>query len=151
MAVSEKDEAPDFTLKDQDGKDVRLSHFRGKTVILYFYPKDDTPACTKEACSIRDTFSSFGEHNAVVLGVSADDAGSHQKFRTQFNLPFTLLTDPDFALAKMYGAWGTKNLYGRIYEGLLRWTFIISPDGSVKKIIKKVKTASHGVDLLAYI
>lgn len=151
MAVSENETAPDFTLKDQDGKDVSLSQFKGKTVILYFYPKDNTPGCTKEACSIRDSFEAIWERNAIVLGLSADGATSHQKFRALFNLPFTLLTDPDNNLAKTYGAWGTKNMYGKVYEGLLRWTFVIGPDGVVKKIFKKVNTTSHGEDLLAYI
>ncbi|MFP4330246.1 MAG: thioredoxin-dependent thiol peroxidase, partial [Spirochaetaceae bacterium] len=127
------DKAPDFTLPDQDGKEVRLADYAGKRVILYFYPKDDTPGCTKEACSIRDTFPALSEKDAVVFGISADSVESHRKFKAKHNLPFTLLSDPDKQVIQAYGAWGTKKMYGKEYEGIMRYTYLIAPDGTVEK------------------
>ncbi|MFW6214338.1 MAG: thioredoxin-dependent thiol peroxidase [Alkalispirochaetaceae bacterium] len=142
------DKAPDFTLPDQDGKEVRLADYAGKRVIVYFYPKDDTPGCTKEACSIRDTFPALSEKDAVVFGISADSVESHRKFKAKHNLPFTLLSDPDKQVIQAYGAWGTKKMYGKEYEGIMRYTYLIAPDGTVEKAFDKVKTASHGEELL---
>ncbi|MFW5812005.1 MAG: thioredoxin-dependent thiol peroxidase [Alkalispirochaetaceae bacterium] len=142
------DKAPDFTLPDQDGKEVRLADYAGKRVILYFYPKDDTPGCTKEACSIRDTFPALSEKDAVVFGISADSVESHRKFKAKHNLPFTLLSDPDKQVIQAYGAWGTKKMYGKEYEVIMRYTYLIAPDGTVEKAFDKVKTASHGEELL---
>lgn len=142
------DKAPDFTLLNQDGESVSLSDYLGKRVILYFYPKDDTPGCTKEACSIRDSFPALTEKDAVVLGISADSVESHKKFKEKFSLPFTLLSDPDKAVIKAYGAWGTKKMYGKEYEGIMRYTYLIGADGTVEKAFEKVKTAQHGEELL---
>jgi len=143
--------APNFRLKDQDGNEVSLEDFRGKTVIVYFYPKDDTPGCTKEACSLRDAFPDLSAKGAVVLGISKDGVASHVKFRQKYSLPFTLLSDPDATVQKAWGAWGTKSMYGKPYEGTLRTTFVISPEGIIKKIEKKVSVSTHGSDVLAYI
>lgn len=142
------DKAPDFTLPDQDGASVSLKDFAGRRVIVYFYPKDNTPGCTKEACSIRDNFPALSEKEAVVLGISADSVESHKKFKEKFNLPFTLLSDPEKEVIKAYGAWGTKKMYGKEYEGIMRYTYVIGADGTVEKAFEKVKTAQHGEELL---
>ena len=140
--------APGFTLPDQDGKEVSLSDFAGKRVIVYFYPKDDTPGCTKEACSIRDNYPAMTEKDATVLGISADSVASHKKFQEKHSLPFTLLSDPDREVIKAYGAWGTKKMYGKEYEGIMRYTYLIGADGNVEQAFKKVKSAQHGTELL---
>ena len=140
--------APDFTLPDENGEQVSLSDFAGKKVIVYFYPKDNTPGCTKEACSIRDSFPAITERNSVVLGISADSVESHKKFKEKNNLPFTLLSDPEKEVIKAYGAWGTKKMYGKEYEGIMRYTYVIGSDGTVEKTFGKVKTAQHGEELL---
>jgi len=142
------DRAPDFALKDQDGNTHRLKDYAGKTVVLYFYPKDDTPGCTKEACSFRDQHEAIVEREAVVLGVSKDDAESHQKFREKFDLPFPLLIDDDAKVATAYGAWGEKQLYGKTVIGMTRSTFIIGPDGHVKKVWKQVQAEGHAEKVL---
>jgi len=142
------DEAPSFSLKDQDGKTHSLTDYAGKTVVLYFYPKDDTPGCTKEACSFRDNFGAIEEAGAVVLGVSADDAGSHQKFREKYDLPFPLLVDEGAKVASAYGAWGEKVLYGKTVIGMTRSTFIIGPDGKLTKVWKQVKAEGHAEHVL---
>lgn len=142
------DKAPDFTLQNQDGETVSLKDFAGKRVIVYFYPKDDTPGCTKEACSIRDNFPALAEKDAVVLGISADSVESHKRFKEKFDLPFTLLSDPEKEVIRAYGAWGTKKMYGKEYEGIMRYTYIIGADGTVEKAFEKVKTAQHGEELL---
>mgnify|MGYP006280337943 CR=1 FL=1 len=142
------DKAPDFTLPDQDGASVSLKDFAGRRVIVYFYPKDNTPGCTKEACSIRDNFPALSEKEAVVLGISADSVESHKKFKEKFNLPFTLLSDPEMEVIKAYGAWGTKKMYGKEYDGIMRYTYVIGADGTVEKAFEKVKTAQHGEELL---
>jgi peroxiredoxin Q/BCP len=142
------DKAPDFTLPNQDGESVSLGDYAGKRVIVYFYPKDNTPGCTKEACSIRDNFPALTEKDAVVLGISADSVDSHRKFKEKFSLPFTLLSDPEMEVIKAYGAWGTKKMYGKEYEGIMRYTYVIGADGTVEKAFDKVKTAQHGEELL---
>jgi peroxiredoxin Q/BCP len=140
---SEGDLAPDFELPDQDGNAVRLSDFRGRTVVLYFYPKDDTPGCTKQACAIRDRFEEFDHAAAVVLGVSPDDPKSHTRFRQKFGLPFTLLADTEHEVAETYGVWVEKSMYGRTYMGIERSTFVIGPDGLVQSVFRKVKAGDH--------
>jgi peroxiredoxin Q/BCP len=141
--------APDFELESDTGERIRLSSLRGKPVVLYFYPKDDTPGCTTQACGIRDVYGEFERAGAVVLGVSPDDAGSHVKFKHKYGLPFTLLADPDHAVAERYGAWGEKKNYGRTYMGIVRSTFVIDADGNVKKAMRNVKAATHADDVLA--
>ena len=144
-------EAPDFTLKDQDGQRVSLRDLRGKWVVLYFYPKDDTPGCTKEACSFRDNHGQLQQRGAVVLGVSGDSEASHRKFADKYELPFPLLVDADHEVAKAYGAWGTKSNYGRTYEGVIRSTFVMGPDGRIAKVWPKVKPAEHGQEVLRWL
>jgi thioredoxin-dependent peroxiredoxin len=135
--------APGFTLPDQDGKPVKLSDFKGQAVVLYFYPKDDTPGCTQEACDFRDEYSALKKAGAVVLGVSPDDSKRHGKFAAKFKLPFTLLADTDHSAAEAYGAWAEKSMYGRKYMGIVRSTFLIAPDGSVARVWPKVKVRGH--------
>ena len=143
------DKAPDFTLQSDSGKEVSLSQFLGKKeVILYFYPKDNTPGCTKEACSFRDSINVFGSKNAEVLGVSPDSVKSHQNFIQKQNLNFTLLSDPDHKVAEAYGAWGKKSMYGKKYMGILRTTFVIGKDGKIKKVFEKVKPEGHAEEIL---
>lgn len=142
------DRAPDFALQDQDGKTHRLSDYAGQTVVLYFYPKDDTPGCTKEACSFRDNHGAIQEAGAVVLGVSADDAASHQKFAEKYDLPFPLLVDEGAKVASEYGAWGEKVLYGKTVIGMTRSTFVIGPDGHLTKVWKRVQAEGHGEAVL---
>src|SRR5690606_38744344 len=137
-----------FTLQDQDGNSHRLEDYRGKTVVLYFYPKDDTPGCTKEACSFRDNFGEIEEAGAVVLGVSVDDATSHQKFREKYELPFPLLVDDGAKVATEYGAWGEKVLYGKKRIGMTRSTFVIGPEGKLIKVWKQVKAEGHAEHVL---
>ena len=136
------DKAPDFDLMADDGKQIRLRDLKGKTVILYFYPKDDTPGCTQEACDFRDDYSKFAK-KAVILGVSLDDVKSHQKFKTKFSLPFPLLSDQGAVVSKKYGVYKQKNMYGRTYWGIERTTFVISPEGRIQTIFPKVKVNGH--------
>ncbi|HEX6292707.1 MAG TPA: thioredoxin-dependent thiol peroxidase [Herpetosiphonaceae bacterium] len=143
------DPAPDFTLKSDAGEDVTLSSFRGRPVILYWYPKDDTPGCTVEACSFRDAYGEFQRAGAAVLGVSADDTRSHQKFKTKYSLPFTLLSDSDHQVAEQYGVWGLKKFMGREFEGVSRVTYLIDADGTIKQIWPKVKPEGHADEILA--
>ena len=147
--VHEGDVAPDFELPTDSGGTVKLSSLRGKPVVLYFYPKDDTPGCTAQACGIRDAYGEFERAGAVVLGVSPDDEGSHVKFREKYSLPFTLLADTDHAVAEQYGAWGEKTYSGRTYMGVKRTTFVIDADGRVSKVMENVKPATHADDVLA--
>ena len=149
--LKEGSKAPDFTAKDQNGNTVKLSNLKGQKVVLYFYPKDDTPGCTKEACSFRDDYSLFALKGAVVIGVSPDSASSHQKFRAKYGLPFYLLSDPDHRVAEAYGAWGEKKMYGRTYEGILRSTFVIDEEGRVAKAFRNVKPEGHAQEVLAYL
>jgi len=143
------DAAPGFSLPDQDGNTLTLSQFAGKNVVLYFYPKDDTPGCTVEACNFRDEHSALEAAGAVVLGVSADSTASHRKFATKFDLPFPLLADTEHTLCEAYGAWGEKSLYGRKFLGIIRSTFLIGPDGKVKRVWPKVKVDGHVAEVLA--
>jgi thioredoxin-dependent peroxiredoxin len=147
--VEEGKAAPDFTLTSDDGETVTLSELRGKPVVLYFYPKDDTPGCTTQACGLRDAYDEFERAGAVVLGVSPDDEKSHVKFRNKYGLPFTLLADPDHAVADRYGVWGEKKYMGRTYFGVERTTFVIDADGTVKRVLRGVKPATHADDVLA--
>jgi peroxiredoxin Q/BCP len=150
MAIQEGKTAPAFTLKDADGHDVALSSFAGKNVILYFYPKDDTPGCTKEACGFRDGWSDLKKAGAVVLGVSADSAASHKAFAAKHRLPFTLLSDPDRTVMTKYGAWGEKVMYGKKVTGVIRSTVWIGPDGKVKKHWARVReAATHPDEVIA--
>ena len=145
------DAAPNFRLPSTEGKDISLKDYKGKHVVLYFYPKDDTPGCTAEACSFRDSNADLTAAGAVVLGVSTDPIKSHDKFREKYKLNFPLLSDESADVAKMFGAWKEKNLYGRRTWGVARSTFLIGPDGRIRKIWKKVDTANHGPELLAEI
>lgn len=140
--------APDFTSKDQNGNKVKLSDFKGQKVVLYFYPKDDTPGCTKEACSFRDADDVFKERGIKVFGVSIDDEKSHQKFISKYQLPFDLLVDTDKKIVEKYGVWGEKSMYGRKYMGTFRKTFLIGEDGKVVKIFDKVDVAKHADEVL---
>jgi peroxiredoxin Q/BCP len=140
--------APQFTGKDQDGKTISLDDFKGRKVILYFYPKDDTPGCTAEACNLRDNYEDLISRGFVILGVSPDTEKSHVKFRTKFDLPFSLLADPAAEIIKLYGAWGEKNMYGKKYDGVLRTTFVIGEDGLIRKIFNKVETGNHTRQIL---
>ena len=146
--LKEGDIAPDFTSKDQNGNEIKLSDFKGQKVVLYFYPKDDTPGCTKQACSLRDGFPELKKNNITVLGVSVDDEKSHQKFIAKYDLPFTLIADTDKSIVEKYGVWGEKNMYGRKYMGTNRQTFLIDEDGKLKKIMKKVKVSEHADEVL---
>jgi peroxiredoxin Q/BCP len=147
--LKEGNKAPDFTAKDRDGNKVKLSDYKGKRVVLYFYPKDDTPGCTKEACSFRDADDVFNSKGIKVFGVSTDDEKSHQKFISKFQLPFDLLADTDKKIVEKYGVWGEKSMYGRTYMGTLRKTFLIGEDGKIVKIFDKVKVAEHADEVLA--
>ena len=147
--INEGDQAPDFTLQSDAGTDVTLSSLRGHPVVLYFYPKDDTPGCTAQACGIRDAWAEFERAGAVVLGVSPDGERSHAKFRDKYDLPFTLLADTDHSVAEEYGVWGEKSYMGRHYFGVNRSTFVIDENGKVKKVFEKVKPATHADDVLA--
>lgn len=137
------DKAPDFTAKDQNGNDISLSSFAGKVLVLYFYPKDDTPGCTAQACNLRDNYSELLKKGFKIVGISADSDLSHKNFADKYNLPFPLIADPDKKIIKDYGVWGEKKMYGRTYEGIFRTTFIISEEGKIAKIIDKVKTKDH--------
>jgi len=146
--IEEGKPAPNFELQSDSGETVELAGLRGRPVVLYFYPKDDTPGCTAQACGIRDAYGEFERAGAVVLGVSPDDERSHVKFKEKYELPFTLLADPDHAVAERYGAWGEKKYMGRSYVGVLRSTFVIGADGTVKKVLRNVKPATHADDVL---
>lgn len=147
--LKDNDLAPDFTLLDDAGEEITLSSFRGKKVVVYFYPKDNTPGCTTEACSFRDDYAQFTALGAVVIGISPDSGTSHAKFRLKFGLPFHLVSDPDHAVATTYGAWGPKTNYGRIYEGIIRSTFVVGEDGRLIKVFPKVKPEGHAQEVLA--
>ncbi len=142
------DAAPDFALPDQDGTIHSLAGYRGRTVVLYFYPRDNTPGCTIQACSLRDRHAEILAEGAVVLGVSRDDADSHRDFRERQRLPFPLLVDDEAAVATRFGAWGERALYGRRFEGMTRSTFIIGPDGILTRVWKRARAAGHGAAVL---
>jgi thioredoxin-dependent peroxiredoxin len=143
------DKAPEFRTVDQDGEAVSLKDFRGRRVVLYFYPKDDTPGCTKEACSFRDGYSKFRRRKIEVLGVSVDDEKSHKKFADKFDLPFRLLADTDKRIVKDYGVWGEKSLYGRKFMGIHRVTYVIDEKGKIAAVWPKVKPDGHADEILA--
>jgi len=149
LKLKEGDPAPALAAATQDGQRVSLSDFKGKNVILYFYPKDDTPGCTKEACAFRDEFAHFKAKDTVVLGVSIDPVKAHAKFVEKYKLPFTLLADEDKKIVQAYGVWGQKSFMGRKYMGTHRVTFLIGPDGKIKKIWRTVKPAEHAREVLA--
>lgn len=146
--LTEGEKAPDFTAKDQNGNSVSLKDFQGKKVVLYFYPADDTPTCTIEACNLRDNYSDLKKAGLVVIGVSPDDKTSHKKFEEKYDLPFILLEDPTKKIIEKYGVWGEKNMYGKKYMGLLRTTFLIDEKGLIMKIFKKPKSKIHSEEIL---
>ena len=148
MSVEEGKAAPAFNLESTDGEKISLSGLKGKKVVLYFYPKDDTPGCTTEACNFRDSFADFKKAGAVILGVSPDALKSHEKFKSKFNLPFPLLADEDHAVAEKYGVWKEKSMYGKKYMGIERSTFVIDGAGKIAKIFAKVKVAEHHEEVL---
>jgi peroxiredoxin Q/BCP len=146
--LKEGDKAPDFTATDQNGKTVSLSDYKGKTVVLYFYPKDDTPGCTAEACDFRDNYQFLSSQGYEVIGVSTDDEKSHKKFETKYNLPFTLIADSDQQIVNSYGVWVEKNMYGKKYMGTQRTTFIIDQGGNISHVISKVDTKNSSQQVL---
>jgi thioredoxin-dependent peroxiredoxin len=148
MPISANQTAPDFVLPDENGVPQSLSDYRGKPVVLYFYPKDDTPGCTTEACNFRDDYSAYEEAGVVILGVSPDSPKSHTKFKAKYNLPFTLLSDEDHHVAELYGVWGPKKYMGREYEGIYRTTFVIDSEGNLQQVFEDVKPADHSAQLL---
>lgn len=149
--IPENSVAPDFDLLDETGTSLRLSDYHGKDVVLYFYPKDDTPGCTTEACAFRDDYGDYEKAGVVILGVSADSPKSHAKFKEKYGLPFTLLSDEDHKVCEQYGVWAKKKMIGREYMGILRTTYLISKDGVVKKVFENVKPAGHSSEILALI
>ncbi len=151
MGLEAGDVAPDFSAKDQEGKEVKLSSFHGKKVILYFYPKDDTPGCTAQACNLRDNYDGLLDKGYVVLGVSVDNEKSHVKFIKKFNLPFPLLADTDHAIVESYGVWAEKSMYGKTYMGTVRTTFIIDENGLIEKVLHKIDTKNHTDQILGTI
>lgn len=148
MQINVGDKAPEFSTTDQEGKEVKLSDYKGKKVVLYFYPKDNTPGCTAEACNLRDNYNRFISKGYEVLGVSSDSEKSHQKFIDKYDLPFRLLADTDKNIHEKYGTWVEKSMYGRKYMGTARVTFIIDENGIVEKVIEKVKTKDHAAQIL---
>jgi peroxiredoxin Q/BCP len=146
--IAAGESAPDFTLLDADGNAVRLADLRGRPVVLYFYPKDDTPGCTKEACAFRDARAELGASQAVVLGISPDSSASHARFRSKYGLDFTLLSDPDKAVSERYGAFGDKVLYGKKTRGMIRSTFVIDAAGVVRKVFPRVRVDGHVAQVL---
>ncbi|GAB3340156.1 thioredoxin-dependent thiol peroxidase [Marivirga atlantica] len=148
MELNIGDKAPDFTAKDQDGNDISLADFKGKKVVLYFYPKDSTPGCTAQACNLRDNYQDLLDKGYAVIGVSQDSEKSHKKFIEKQSLPFPLIADTDHTVHNLYGTWGEKKMYGRTYMGTFRTTFVIDEEGKIEDIIKKVKTKEHTAQIL---
>jgi peroxiredoxin Q/BCP len=148
IMFKEGSEAPDFTLPDEAGIEHRLSDYRGKPVLLYFYPKDDTPGCTTEACNFRDDYSAYRKADVTILGVSKDDPKKHSKFKEKYQLPFTLLADTDHKVCELFGVWGRKKAMGREYDGIFRTTFLIDAQGTIVKVFEKVKPADHSAEVL---
>ena len=148
MALKVGDKAPSFKLKNQDEKVISLADQKGKTIVLYFYPKDDTSGCTREACNFRDEFPKFGKMKAEIIGVSADSVESHKKFAEKYNLPFNLLSDEGKEVIEKYGVWQEKSMYGKKYMGIVRTTFIIDPSGKIHKIFPKVKVEKHNKEVM---
>ena len=151
MSINVNDKAPEFTLQDENGKEISLKGLRGKTVVLYFYPRADTPGCTIEACEFRDTYKQMQKTGAVLLGISPDTPQAQKKFQDKFSLPFTLLADADKKVAVAYDVLKEKNMYGKKVMGIVRTTFIIGPDGKVQHIFPKVKAEGHAAEVLAYL
>ena len=143
--------APDFSLLDKDGKTVRLSDFQGKKVVLYFYPKDNTPGCTRQACAFAASYEQFKAQNATVIGISKDSVASHLKFAQKYDLPFILLSDPELQAIQAYDVWQEKKLYGKVSMGVVRSTFIIDEQGNIEKVMPKVKTDTNAAEILAYL
>jgi peroxiredoxin Q/BCP len=143
--------APDFSLADETGKIHQVSEYKGKNVLLYFYPKDDTPGCTTEACNFRDDYGVYEKAGVVILGVSADSVASHAKFKAKYHLPFNLLADTDHAVCEKYGVWGRKKMMGKEYDGIFRTSYLIGTDGKIKKVFADVKPAGHSQEVLAAI
>jgi peroxiredoxin Q/BCP len=148
MPISSGITAPDFTLSDETGTPRQLSSYRGKPVVLYFYPKDDTPGCTKEACSFRDDYSVYERSGVVILGISPDSPKSHAKFKAKYNLPFTLLADIGHKVCDLYEVWGAKKFMGKAYDGVYRTTFLIGPEGKIIKVFENVKPDGHSAEIL---
>ena len=148
MTLNVGDKAPSFKLKNQDGEIISSADLKGKSVVLYFYPKDDTLGCTKESCNFRDEFPKFGKLNAEIVGVSADSVDSHRKFANKYNFPFNLLSDEKKEVIEKYGVWQEKSMYGRKYMGIVRTTFIIDPSGKISKIFPKVKIDGHNEEVM---
>lgn len=148
MGLEINDYAPEFSLYDETGIERRLSDYRGKKILLYFYPKDDTPGCTAEACNFRDDYSVYVDAGIIILGISADNAASHQKFKKKYELPFNLLSDEKHLVAEKYEAWGLKKFMGKEYLGILRSTFLISEEGKILRIFKNVKPAIHSKEII---
>jgi len=148
MGLQAGDSAPAFSAKDQDGNEVKLSDYKGEKVILYFYPKDDTPGCTAQSCNLRDNYDVLLKRGYKVLGVSVDDEKSHRKFIKKYNLPFPLLADTDQKLVNAYGVWGEKKLFGRDYMGIIRTTFVIDENGVIEEVVQKVDTENHTDQIL---
>ena len=143
--------APDFTLKNQEGQEVSLSQFAGKRVVLYFYPRDNTPGCTRQACGFAQNYEGFIQRDVVVIGVSKDSVASHLKFAQKYELPFVLLSDPDLEAIQAYGVWQEKKLYGKVSMGVVRTTYIIDPQGVIEKVMPKVKPDTNATEILAYL
>jgi peroxiredoxin Q/BCP len=148
MVITEKSFAPDFELQNEGGVKTRLADYRGKPVVLYFYPKDDTPGCTTEACGFRDDYSAFTKKDIIILGVSPDTSKSHKKFKDKYNLPFPLLADIDHKVCELYGVWGRKQMMGKEYDGVFRTTFVIDREGKIVKVFEKVKPSEHAKEVL---
>ncbi len=148
ITLKEKDKAPDFNLQGDDGKDYKLSDFLGNDVLIYFYPKDDTPGCTTEACEIRDNYKDMKKLGLVVLGISPDNTKSHNKFKEKYKLPFTLLSDTDHKVCELYGVWAKKKFMGREYMGVVRSSFLIDSKGKIKKIYEEVKPKEHAKEVI---
>ena len=143
--------APDFTLQDKDGNDVRLSDFAGKRVVLYFYPRDNTPGCSRQACAFAAAYDGFRELDAVVIGVSKDSVASHQRFAEKYNLPFILLSDPELQAIQAYGVWQEKKNYGKVSMGVVRTTYVIDPEGRIERVFPKVKPDTNAAEILEYL
>lgn len=143
--------APDFTLKNQEGQEVSLSQFAGKRVVLYFYPRDNTPGCTRQACGFAQNYEGFTQRDVVVIGVSKDSVASHLKFAQKYELPFVLLADPDLQAIQAYGVWQEKKLYGKVSMGVVRTTYVIDPQGVIEKVMPKVKPDTNAAEILAYL
>lgn len=143
--------APDFTLKNQEGQEISLSQFAGKRVVLYFYPRDNTPGCTRQACGFAQNYEGFNQRDVVVIGVSKDSVASHLKFAQKYELPFVLLSDPDLEAIQAYGVWQEKKLYGKVSMGVVRTTYVIDPQGVIEKVMPKVKPDTNAAEILAYL